>query len=109
MWIVIGLCAALAILLINGLIQQERFRLWEAYQKELAEKRRAEVDQQKKLAAEKIREVLRQRRAGADVDVAGKLNAALAEARGAETQGVDQDTATADADRPSPEPEPVAS
>jgi len=82
MWVIVLFCAAMIVLLINGLIQQEHFRLWQLYQDELADKRRAQVAEQKRAAADKIKEVLRQRRAGADVDVSGELNAAIAEARG---------------------------
>jgi len=109
MWIALVLCAALVILLINGLMQQERFRLWQAYQDELADKHRAEMDQQKKLAAERIKEVLRQRRAGAEVDVTSELNAAIAEARGAGPLTNDESDGSADAGRPDAAPEPAAS
>ena len=86
-WILFILSAAMIVLLINGLIVQERFRLWQRHQEELAERHRAQVAEQKRAAAEKIKEVLRQRRAGVGVDVAGQLNAALAEARGAARSG----------------------
>jgi FtsZ-interacting cell division protein ZipA len=62
MWLVIGLCAVFVAFLIHGLIQQERCRLWKDYQEELAEKQRAEMEKQKRAAADKIKEMLRQRR-----------------------------------------------
>lgn len=81
MLIVFLIAAALFVLLLSGTIQQERIRLWELWQIELAEKRKAEIAAQRALAAKRIKEVLRQRREGGDIDVRGEVSAAMADAR----------------------------
>ena len=61
-WIIVILFF-LVILLINGMVHQERFRLLEQRQAELAEKRMAEIEEQKKLAAGRITSMLAEKRA----------------------------------------------
>lgn len=72
MWIVLALSAAMLILLINGLIQQERVRLWQRHQETLVAKRRVEMEEQRKVAAQKIKEMLRERRSGLGLDGEGQ-------------------------------------
>jgi hypothetical protein len=62
MWFLIAIGALFVILLIHGMIQQERYRLWAKYQEFLAERRRHEMEEQKKMATGKIKEMLRERR-----------------------------------------------
>ena len=61
-WAAVLISAVFIVLLINGMIEQERYRLWREWQETLAEKRRQEVEEQKRLAAQRIKEMLRKRR-----------------------------------------------
>jgi hypothetical protein len=56
------IAAALMILLINGLVQQERIRLWKHEQELTAEKARLAIEESKKEATERVRSMLRERR-----------------------------------------------
>ena len=60
-WIIVIL-SFLVVLLINGMIQRERFRLLEMRQAKLAERRMVEFEEQKKLAAGKIKSMLAEKR-----------------------------------------------
>ena len=68
MWLGLGICAVLVVLLLNGMVQQERIRLWKAYQGELAEKRRADLEEHRKAAADKIKDMLRSGRKHVEKD-----------------------------------------
>ena len=56
------LAAAMVILLVNGLVQQERVRLWKQQQEIAADKARAAREEHKKDATERVRNMLRERR-----------------------------------------------
>jgi uncharacterized membrane protein YcjF (UPF0283 family) len=79
-WIII-IFSFLVVLLINGMIQQERFRLLQLRQAELAERRTAEIEEQKKQAAGKIKSMLAEKRSllSAQSKQAGETGDAAAE------------------------------
>ncbi|NLX58446.1 MAG: hypothetical protein GXY74_05090 [Phycisphaerae bacterium] len=60
-WIIL-LLVLLAILVVDGAAQQVRVVLFNEWQAELSEKRRREIEDQKKQAAEKIRSMLAEKR-----------------------------------------------
>ena len=62
-WLTVGISALIAALLVNGLIHQERLRLWKLWQQELADQKRLEIEEKKRQAGEKVKHLLRDRRA----------------------------------------------
>ena len=66
MMIVIAIGTTFAILVIIGMMQQEEIRLWKRHQERTAEQRRAEVEQKKRAAADRIKTMLRDRRGEID-------------------------------------------
>lgn len=77
--IAIAIGAALTILLIIGMMQQEEIRLWHRHQELNAEKRRAELEEQRRAAAERIKTMLRERRG--EIDEATRQMAENADGR----------------------------
>jgi uncharacterized membrane protein YhiD involved in acid resistance len=65
MGFILAIAAALAILIVNGMIQQERVRLWRHHQDYLAEQARQKIEDQKRAATERVRDMLRSRREAA--------------------------------------------
>ena len=73
MWIAIAISGFFLVMLINGMIQQERYRLFRKYQDKLVEQQKAAMEEQKRLATGKIKEMLRERRSEAVAnDTAGE-------------------------------------
>ncbi len=115
MWLGLGICAVLVVLLLNGMIQQERIRLWKAYQGELAEKRRADLEEHRKAAAERIKDMLRSGRKCVVKD-AGPAAAESPQTEVATPSGTDPEAERRPTAKPhpdevpaeKPEPEPVS-
>lgn len=102
MIVVIPICLLLVALLLNGIIQQERARLWKEYRAETAEQRHREIEKKKKAAAEKIKTMLQSRRQGLDGQVSDEqIDQAAAEAAAAMTEASAAER-TADAESPEP-------
>ena len=59
MWLVIAIAFVLFVLLLNGMIHQERFILWREHQVGLTERQKAEVELRKRAAKDRIKGMLR--------------------------------------------------
>jgi hypothetical protein len=62
MAMLLGASAVLIVLLLSGMIQQERIRLWRRHQEIQTEKRLADLDKHKQDATDRVRKMLRERR-----------------------------------------------
>jgi len=62
MAILLGVSAVLIVLLLSGMVQQERIRLWRRHQECQAEKHLADLDKHKQDATDRVRMMLRERR-----------------------------------------------
>ncbi|MBN2582105.1 MAG: hypothetical protein JXL80_03485 [Planctomycetes bacterium] len=82
-WIILTL-SVFVILVVNGTIHQVRIVLYNELQAELAEKRRREIEEHKKMAAEKIRDMLAEKK-----QLLGPRGLAAAEANEETTQKTD--------------------
>jgi hypothetical protein len=59
MWLAIAIVAVLFVLLLNGMIHQERFILWKEHKDGMAEKLKIEADLKKRAAKDRIKGMLR--------------------------------------------------
>ena len=59
MWLAIAIVTVLFVLLLNGMIHQERFILWKEHKDGLAEKSKVEAEQRKRAAKDRIKGMLR--------------------------------------------------
>ncbi len=79
-WFVVGISMLIVPLMVNGLIHQERLRLWNLRQEELAEQTRLAIEEKKRLAGEKIKLMLKERRnATGPEDTSDAMQQAVAE------------------------------
>lgn len=62
MTILLSVSAILIVLLLSGMIQQERIRLWRRHQEGQAERRLVDLDKHKQDATDRVRKMLRERR-----------------------------------------------
>lgn len=72
MAILLGVSTVLIVLLLSGMVQQERIRLWHRHQERLAEKRLEDLDKHKQDATDRVRKMLHERRA--QIDASGAKN-----------------------------------
>lgn len=89
MWLAVIIGFLLLVLLINGMVHQERFILWKEYQGEVAEQKKAHMDERKKTATGRIKEMLRETRKRTAEETAAAL-AATAEESAVEPQDPQQ-------------------
>ncbi len=59
MWLAIAIVFVFFVLLLNGMIHQERFILWKEHQDGMAEKLKLEAEQKKRAAKDRIKGMLR--------------------------------------------------
>jgi len=70
MWLAIAIVVVFFVLLLNGMIHQERFILWKEHQDGMAEKLKAEAEQRKRAAKDRVKGMLRDVRRRTDAPVA---------------------------------------
>ena len=78
-WFFAILSGLVAALLANGLIHQERLRLWGIWQEELAEQKRLALEEKKRQAAEKVKKLLLERKTGDQNETEAAIKEAVLE------------------------------